>query len=533
MSSMKIVLAAKTNVGMVRTNNEDNFQVISDISSGQQKWRNNEVFSMGQLGTLLVVADGMGGMNAGEVASALAIDTVKEYFTHEKITPDVIKNRFSIEKFMNAVIVAADDRIKQEAKKRPETSGMGTTIVIGWILEGRLYVSWCGDSRAYIFNPSVGLHQISKDHSYVQSLVDKGEISKEDAFDFPDSNIITRSLSDFSGKAKPEAMLKPYELCNSDIILLCTDGLNGMIRDTEIQRVIANNQQDMSQCVDELIRAACEAAGADNVTVCLCKVIEGGKDAVPDFSSTSDKGYITELAIGRDREPGDDDVTRSVKVHYSPRNIYKTMFYVALGVIVLLLGLVAYLSFRLNNSKDGKDAIEQVQQLNEAMDYGSRAPENVNGDVQDTVVPESGTPSLVTPAAPDNNAVSSNGRKPAVSGAPENSSTANKQAPKDAVSLGKATAGLAGLAGGLRTETATDSDSARQQRGIAAENEGILGKKNDNAESGVAVDGTDSTVTQGLATDTAATKKKNGNDAKENKVEEAEAAEDAPGKGNE
>ena len=199
---------------------------------------------------------------------------------------------------------------------------------------------------------------------------------------------------------------------------------------------------------------------------------------------------------------------------------------------MLLLGLVAYLSFRLNNSKDGKDAIEQVQQLNEAMDYGSRAPENVNGDVQETVVPESGTPSLVTPAAPDNNAVSSNGRKPAVSGAPENSSTANKQAPKDAVSLGKATAGLAGLAGGLRTETATDSDSARQQRGIAAENEGILGKKNDNAESGVAVDGTDSTVTQGLATDTAATKKKNGNDAKENKVEEAEAAEDAPGKGN-
>ena len=210
-------MAAKTDVGLVRDNNEDNFQVAADLASGTMRWVNNEVCSLGEKGALLVVADGMGGMNAGEVASGLAIETVKEYFAPQNITAEVMKNRFSIEKFMNSAIIAADERIKQEGKEHPESRGMGTTIVIAWILEGKLYVSWCGDSRAYIYNPQAGLHQITKDHSYVQSLVDKGAISREDAFDFPDSNIITRSLGDSGNKAKPESLFKPYELCDQDI----------------------------------------------------------------------------------------------------------------------------------------------------------------------------------------------------------------------------------------------------------------------------------------------------------------------------
>lgn len=276
MNTLKFKVAAKTDVGLVRTNNEDNFQVASDLSSGQMRWVNNEICSLGEKGALLVVADGMGGMNAGEVASELAIETVREYFALENLTPEVTKNRFSIEKYMNDVVVAADARIKREARNNPEAKGMGTTIVIAWILDGKLYVSWCGDSRAYIYNPEAGLHQITKDHSYVQSLVDKGALSREEAFDFPDSNIITRSLSDGTSKAKPESLMKPYELCNNDIVLLCTDGLNGMIRDAEIEAVIRNNEHDMSLLVDELIQAACDAEGSDNVTICLCKVLQGG-----------------------------------------------------------------------------------------------------------------------------------------------------------------------------------------------------------------------------------------------------------------
>ena len=281
MSTIKFRIAAKTDIGLIRTNNEDNFQASSDLTGGQMRWVNNEICSLGEKGALIVVADGMGGMNAGEVASELAIETVRDFFTPEKLTDEVIKSRFSIEKYMNDAIVTADTKIKAEARVRPETKGMGTTIVIGWILDGKLYISWCGDSRAYIYNPVAGLHQISKDHSYVQSLIDKGSISREDAFDFPDSNIITRCLSDSTTKAKPESLLKPYELCDNDIIMLCTDGLSGMIRDAEIEYIIRNNEHNMDILADELIKAACDAEGSDNITICLCQILQGGSKCDP------------------------------------------------------------------------------------------------------------------------------------------------------------------------------------------------------------------------------------------------------------
>lgn len=275
MNSIKFRIAAKTDVGLVRENNEDNFQASSDLSVEPMRWVNNEICSLGEKGALLVVADGMGGMNAGEVASELAIETIRTAFSPKSLTHEVMKSRFSIEKFMNSVIVEADIRIKTEAKSHPESRGMGTTIVIGWLLDGKLYVSWCGDSRAYVYNPKAGLHQISKDHSYVQSLVDKGAISKEDAFDYPESNIITRCLSDSPTKAKPESLLQPYDVSDNDIIMLCTDGLSGMIRDHEIEAVIRNHEHNMDSCSDALIQAACDAEGADNITICLCQILQG------------------------------------------------------------------------------------------------------------------------------------------------------------------------------------------------------------------------------------------------------------------
>ncbi|MDE5998250.1 MAG: protein phosphatase 2C domain-containing protein [Muribaculaceae bacterium] len=289
MSNIQFRIAAKTDVGLVRTNNEDNFQASSDLSKTQMRWINNEVCSLGDKGALIVVADGMGGMNAGEVASELAIETVRKYFTPANLTADVLKTRYSIEKFMNEVIVAADAKIKEVACQNPETKGMGTTIVIGWIFDGKLYVSWCGDSRAYVYNPAAGLHQISKDHSYVQGLVDKGAITREEAFDFPDSNIITRCLSDSTAKAKPESLLRPYDICDGDVILLCTDGLSGMIRDSEIEEIIRANEHDMDVLVDELIKAACDAEGSDNITICICQILSGARQCNPDAYIDFDK----------------------------------------------------------------------------------------------------------------------------------------------------------------------------------------------------------------------------------------------------
>lgn len=289
MNEIKFRIAAKTDVGLVRQNNEDNFQASSDLSVEPMRWINNEICSLGEKGALLVVADGMGGMNAGEVASKLAIETVRKAFEPQNLTNEVMSNRYSIEKFMNSVVVEADKKIKSEAKIHPESRGMGTTIVIAWLLDGKLYVSWCGDSRAYVYNPQAGLHQISKDHSYVQSLVDKGVIAKEDAFDYPESNIITRCLSDSSTKARPESLLIPYEICDDDIIMLCTDGLNGMIRDCEIEEIIRHNEHDMDRCSDALIQAACDAEGSDNITICMCQILQGAGACKPNVFETFDK----------------------------------------------------------------------------------------------------------------------------------------------------------------------------------------------------------------------------------------------------
>lgn len=272
MSAVTFKIAAKTDVGLVRTNNEDNLCVISNLDVEGSTWMNNEVCQLGNKGVLLVVADGMGGMNAGEVASEIAVSYIKERFTHE-IDNSVLKSDNSIFRFMNDTIVRADSRIKSEGKHRPETKGMGTTVVIAWLYNGRLYVSWCGDSRAYIYNPSIGLYQISKDHSYVQDLVDKGIVKPEDAFDFPESNVITRCLSHSSMKAEPENIDEPYIVNEGDIIMLCTDGLSGMIRDNETAAVIAEHTDNMSECADSLIEAAKMASGADNITVCLCQIL--------------------------------------------------------------------------------------------------------------------------------------------------------------------------------------------------------------------------------------------------------------------
>ncbi len=292
MAKIKIRIAAKTDVGLERQNNEDNFQVSSDLSILPMRWVNNDVCNLGVKGALLVVADGMGGMNAGEVASQIAIDIIREEFIPQKITSEVIKSRFSIEKFMNDIIIKADARIKEVSNVRPETKGMGTTIVIAWLLDDTLYVSWCGDSRAYVYNSNHGLHRLTKDHSYVQQLIDTGKLSEEEAFDFPESNIITRCLCDSKQKAQPECLYKPYPVCDGDIILLCTDGLCGMIRDNEILDIMHSFQNDMSVLTENLVHAALSASGADNCTVCVCQ-IWGGKNTIGNyFSISSNKGVV-------------------------------------------------------------------------------------------------------------------------------------------------------------------------------------------------------------------------------------------------
>ena len=286
MSTVSFRLTAGTHVGCVRTNNEDNFIINEDLS--QSDWfipqDTSQVLNLGPEGAILVVTDGMGGLNAGEVASAIAVDTLKQIFLDSNLKK-VAKSAKSIEKFMRDIVGKADTSIKNHVKEHPETQGMGTTLIFAWIHGETVHLMWCGDSRAYIYNNiDANLIRLSKDHSYVQQLVDEGKLNPELAFDHPNSNIITRCLGDFQDKAKPD--YRSYSLKKGDVILLCSDGLCGLCRDEEIKQILDQTYSDIEQCKLQLIQGALNAGGYDNVTVALFETVDITKseEILPIFS---------------------------------------------------------------------------------------------------------------------------------------------------------------------------------------------------------------------------------------------------------
>ena len=270
MSDVKFKLAAGTNVGLIRQNNEDNFVVCSDLTTSD--WmipQTSEYTELGEYGALLVVADGMGGANAGEVASAIAVETIQNLFIPEQLETAVASDK-SIQEFMKDVVKNADLNILHRSQEDSSTLGMGTTVVMAWLLNDKAYVCWCGDSRCYVLNKQHGLIQLSKDHSYVQELVDKGELSPELMHDHPLSNVITRCLGDMENRANPETRV--YQLHNGDTIMLCSDGLSSLCNDHEILDRMIEFREDPKECKNELISAALNNGGYDNVTIALCNI---------------------------------------------------------------------------------------------------------------------------------------------------------------------------------------------------------------------------------------------------------------------
>lgn len=303
--------AGKYTRGAVREGNEDNFYADDDLSDNvPSQCIADKIVSMSDCGLLMVVADGMGGQNAGEVASQIAVDTVREYFMPKQITKDLASTHENRRKYMESVIKEADARIKKEARHNVEHQGMGSTIIMAWIVGNKMTISWCGDSRAYRYNPKTGIELLSRDHSYVQELVNKGKISYEDTFEHPQGNIVTRSLGDESQKARPES--REFDIYDSDIILLCSDGLSGVLRDKKtydsngnlldgenIEDIIKDNHTTLTKCREALWTAAEKADWYDNVTVVLCEIISGiGKECSIKNSKKEDKAIANESFKG-------------------------------------------------------------------------------------------------------------------------------------------------------------------------------------------------------------------------------------------
>lgn len=279
---------AGTNVGL-RENNEDNFTVSPDLTKNE--WivpaDNQQVIQLGSRGCVMVVADGMGGQNAGEVASAIAIDTVEELFSPNNLSSDVFAKSDTIISFLKKVISECDIRIKKKTEEDPSAEGMGSTIVISWLIGSKLYIAWLGDSRAYSFVKTKGIARLSKDHSYVQQLVDAGAITDEEAMNHPNSNVITRSLGDTSQKAKADVV--EYDIEDNQIILLCSDGLCGVCKDEEIGGIIEEENADLQKCKECLTTAALAAGGSDNITISLLQISVDDKTDDQSIETTPSK----------------------------------------------------------------------------------------------------------------------------------------------------------------------------------------------------------------------------------------------------
>ncbi len=264
----------RTDVGRTREHNEDTF-VVADLTTMnatlQPEVRTHRV---GERGSLFMVADGMGGAAAGEVASAMAVEVVLEHLKaewHDSASSDP-------ETFATALrgaTSAANKNIHKYALQHPEHRGMGTTATIAGLLGETLYLAQVGDSRAYVIRDGVAW-QITKDQSLMQKLVEAGELTPEEAEQSDRRNIILQALG-------PEATVKidltHQTVRRGDTLVLCSDGLSGVVRPDEMARVVSSDVDLMSAC-KQLIDLANEAGGPDNITVIIAR-FEGDALAQP------------------------------------------------------------------------------------------------------------------------------------------------------------------------------------------------------------------------------------------------------------
>ena len=208
----------------------------------------------------VIVCDGMGGVNGGGTASKIAVDSIKNQIKNS-YNKDL--NSSTIRSLLESAVYNANMAIYQKQQEDPLLNGMGTTVVVSIILGNHLYTAHIGDSRAYIISNN-NINQITTDHSIVQQMVDKGEITKEEAMHHPRKNLITRALG--VDQEVPADYIEK-ELYPSDILILCTDGLSNYISEEEIYNCYKNN--DITLLCDMLISKAKDLGGDDNITVVL------------------------------------------------------------------------------------------------------------------------------------------------------------------------------------------------------------------------------------------------------------------------
>ena len=251
--SVRLRAAAMTDVGRVREHNEDSVLAVEYVRESLIEPAQSHLF---------VVADGMGGAEAGEVASAIAVETIRSYVEGQLETArGEVKN---VSELLTGALEEANSKIIEYVASHPESRGMGSTGVCAIVTPADAAVAWVGDSRGYLME-GAALRQVTKDHSLVARLVEIGQITAEEALTHEHKNVITRSLgARQSGPAGAEAIAS--KLKRGDKLLLCSDGLTAHVMDNQIRDILGRNA-DPFDAARELIAAANAGGGTDNISV--------------------------------------------------------------------------------------------------------------------------------------------------------------------------------------------------------------------------------------------------------------------------
>lgn len=238
----RLEVAAQTDEGVVRRRNEDAFYVRDLSADGVDAW-------------LLAVADGMGGMAGGQMASSQTVATISEMLTAWPDEP------FSL---LKQVVVAANERLRNIGIERPELFGMGTTLVTALVRDGVAWLANVGDSRAYLIR-SGAAKRVTEDHSWVGEQVRAGHLTEEEAAVHPRRNIITRSVGS-EPKVEPE-FFGPMQLQSGDVLLLCSDGLYEVVSNEEMADLVGRFPP--KEAASEMVALANKNGGPDNITVVI------------------------------------------------------------------------------------------------------------------------------------------------------------------------------------------------------------------------------------------------------------------------
>jgi len=236
---------------MVRSHNEDSIAADPEIG-------------------LAVLADGMGGYNAGEVASGIAVELirteVKKTLTGSK--PEALNGQNSAESLIAEHAERANSAIYQAAQSQPQYSGMGTTLVVALWHDNKMSVGHIGDSRLYRLRENT-FEQVTRDHSLLQEQIDSGMITKEQARTSQNKNLVTRAVGI---DPQVEAEVHTYPVQPGDIYLMCSDGLSDMVNDDDIQLTLSSLQTNLPLAAQQLVQQANDNGGRDNVSVILVRV---------------------------------------------------------------------------------------------------------------------------------------------------------------------------------------------------------------------------------------------------------------------